>query len=1460
MAFFSLPYTIFFEDMTACGSRHFLTNFRFQCIIRETLIFEHLLGAEFNANADEVANLQLVIREGYTRNYAPALLGQRIAILLSFSDLTSSSLRLCVRTIRADGEPIAAGYQTIVFTSQAGQTVSYPRVLDAFTTRHLDLLERLVEPSFAQAVVAGTRDDEIFSEEVREHARAICAGNESGTRIVGRQPETAHVPPLRSGNVLTFPGQGSFNAALLRKLAAVVACAAPVLSQADAATRKALGASFADFVAADDARQAEMLRAHPDLDQFGIFITSVLLARHLLDAGIEVGALMGHSLGEIAALCVSGAFDVEQGLQIVAERVRALRSAGTSGGMLAVSANRASVESEMNDAARSAGCCISVINHDAQTVVSGPVAELERLRAGFAQRGVSATLLASRYPFHSAVLGGAARAMASGLRGLRWGRLELPVYSPIANGFYDQGVDFGATLASHLTRMVDLPPALAQLRAAGADRFIECGAGGVLTRLVRHNTGNTTAAISAARSAASLREDLQDSLAAAEPTKPVFTSNAGSVIGTPKPELTTGTEPGSTSPIAPVAIIALGAVLPGAADPQIFWRNILDDIGGIAHLRTMDPTIEADFGSDGIVPDKSYSLLSGIVEQVERPAGVPFDEAAFTAMSKAERLLASALQQCTPQTWRRADAAKVSCLLGSTPEGIEEYDDALFWRSASDTLADLSLPADIERATVEAALRDTPGAQRGDDPEEIGPFPSYRRLVDRMLGSATHLALIDAACASSLYTIDLGMRLLGTGQTDIAYAGGVFSAGSANRALFAQFGGLSATGSRPFDAAADGVIFGEGAAILVLKRLEDAIADGDVVHGIIRSVGLSSDGRAPSVNVPRSAGQSLAVRNAYTDDLPIGSVQYVEAHATATPVGDATEFTSLSEAFGAAPRTQGPVALGSVKALIGHTGWLAGTASVIKVCMALAARTLPPQHRFNQPNSKINLAASPFDIPTQAQVWPDNADGEPRRAAINGFGFGGTNAHLVLDEFQPAYHARLARPPRAERPTDFVAVSVGSAFAVEGRDDWASSPDERAARVSRSALHLPSGKRLMPDVTEQMDTGQFLALAGADRAFQTLGNLAPWRERLGIIVGATGKARRGVAANERIFADRLGRTLEAALITHGTPLDSARHVAHALRDALKGRSAPSNAYTLIGIMPNILTGRIANMYDTMGPNMVVDAGKRSLLEAIRAATQMLAAGTCDLVLTGAVNATAPWPGGACEAGATGHTPDGASLVLLTTRALAEQHGLTPLATITVGDIGLDSLSVVAAGADSVTANRKPLGVGRPHEVLGVDEFARALEGAPTELIWDAQNDDVQPRQPADRNIAAVDGSSGWIDKVGDLAAIDYFTPVRVPAPLGPEQSGRLPRRVAYVTDKPDFARAFHALAGFESKPAIISPHPVCAADDAKLRARFQGLDLTSFDAVLFLRDLSELLPDRLLDGEDAVRMAESTLR
>ncbi len=278
--------------------------------------------------------------------------------------------------------------------------------------------------------------------------------------------------------------------------------------------------------------------------------------------------------------------------------------------------------------------------------------------------------------------------------------------------------------------------------------------------------------------------------------------------------------------------------------------------------------------------------------------------------------------------------------------------------------------------------------------------------VSNRLGFMGPNYTIDAACASSLFAVDIAVANLRSGRSDLALAGGVHVFNTIPfLSVFCALGAMSRKECiRPFDQNADGLLPGEGVGIVVLKRLSDAERDGNRIYALIRGVGSSSDGRGGSVAAPRVAGEALAVRRAYAAAgvLP-QTIGLIEAHGTATLVGDTAEVESLKTVFGAKPDTLArSCALGSVKSMIGHAMPAAGIAGLIKAVLALYHKVLPPTLHCEAPNPKFELETTPFYINTATRPWFRMAPDVPRRAGVNAFGFGGVNAHVVLEEYSAA--------------------------------------------------------------------------------------------------------------------------------------------------------------------------------------------------------------------------------------------------------------------------------------------------------------------------------------------------------------------------------------------------------------------------------------------------------------------------
>ncbi len=272
---------------------------------------------------------------------------------------------------------------------------------------------------------------------------------------------------------------------------------------------------------------------------------------------------------------------------------------------------------------------------------------------------------------------------------------------------------------------------------------------------------------------------------------------------------------------------------------------------------------------------------------------------------------------------------------------------------------------------------------------------------------------VQTACSTSLVAVHFGCESLLSGECDMVLAGGVsISVPQHSGYLYQEGGILSPDGHcRPFDAQARGTIFGSGVGVVVLKRLDDALAAHDTIYAVIRGSAINNDGAAKAgFTAPSITGQAAVIRAAQAlAGVPPDTISYVEAHGTATPLGDPIEIVALTEAFRAQTTRNGYCALGSVKANIGHLDAAAGIAGLIKTTLALKHQILPPALHFHSPNPQIDFEHSPFFLPSVASPWPASP-ASPRRAAVSSFGIGGTNAHLILEE-PPAPALPPEQPP-----------------------------------------------------------------------------------------------------------------------------------------------------------------------------------------------------------------------------------------------------------------------------------------------------------------------------------------------------------------------------------------------------------------------------------------------------------------
>ena len=1266
--------------------------------------------------------------------------------------------------------------------------------------------------------------------------------------------------PAAGKLVFTFPGQGSYHGDVLRELYDSFSYREE-FERANEIARRILGQQFLPLMENRIQEQRDsVLKTCPELDQVAIYVTNYLVAHELIASGIKPDLLLGHSFGELAALAIAGVYSFETGLRIVCQRSAVLRQFTTGGKMAAISCGAERAAEILRSLGRPS-LEIAVANHSRQTVISGLAVDLDQLGQVVARQGINLTLLKSRYPFHSALLKPGVEPFRLALCSYAFLPAAIPVYLCTEGNLYSSDRDLAVVLSEQFVKPMNFAATLTDLHKQGFRKFVECGAGNIVTKVVLASGLEGIAARAAAHTddgpkkgcAAIVREfgsgvskkvsqasgdlaelarEMRGMLERAERLLDGAAPTAKAApVATPTVEEFTGeVEPCNADPIA---IVSMGCVLPGAHNPEQYWNNVLTGVSGIADLGIEDPTAVRDFlaGTGGsepkIVSDKTYTLLSGSAGKVTwdpKLLARIYTEAEFNGLTRAEKLLALAAAQALQAGVANVPPDRIECVLGATADGSAEYDYAVFEASMESTLAQVE-PDGAVRAAFASSLRRI----WGESPEtgRAAQSDSCRAVIEKSAGRPIKTYIIDAACSSSLYAVGAGVRALQDHVKDVMLVGGVFAPALPNSALFAQFRGLSATGSRPLDAKADGVIFGEGACVLVLKRLADAMAAGDRVLGVVRGVGISSDGKSPAINVPQSKGQSIAVRRAYeASHIDMNSIQYVELHATATPVGDAVEFAAVRQAIS---RDAGlpPIEIGSVKALIGHTGWTAGAASVIKLCKAFESATFPPQYNYSSPNPEIALAGSPFQISTKSSAWPTNIKSLPRRAAINGFGFGGTNAHLILEEFQPAYHQKLCASVVPKSPQRLTLAIIDSAALFPSESGLDSARPTAQRTFKRSALRLPKGKMLLPDVTDHMDPGQHLAMLAAERVLPALGDqLKALRGATGVVIGVESKTERGIRANQRIFLDRLKRQFAEDRQSDSLAPGARNAILDRLCAAVQKDVIPSGPYTLPGLMPNVISGRVANMFDLNGPNVVVDMGPNSLAQSILLANEFLANGDSKAVLAGGLNAVRM----------SEQDAEAVFLMLLTTEATARELNLPIACLMTVdGSQASQPAPINYRGASGAIELADAIAKVR-NEKKAIVVSGLTLRPATAAAAPKAE------ATPPSSTYAYVQGTP-----------IYYYTPVEVAAELAVSRT-RPFGKILFLTDQPDQWKQIEnsgALGALNYHVLCPQPAPLAnttsinLADEEAVKKTLAALP-GSFDTIVPVKFLADGSPDFLL--------------
>jgi acyl transferase domain-containing protein len=452
----------------------------------------------------------------------------------------------------------------------------------------------------------------------------------------------------------------------------------------------------------------------------------------------------------------------------------------------------------------------------------------------------------------------------------------------------------------------------------------------------------------------------------------------------------------------------MGCVFPGSPDPETFWENICAKRSFIADHP--DPQAVRYLDRDSRDFERVYSLRGGYLGSLAtfdptRHGVMPADvQGGDGDQFLALRAATAAIEDAGVDLGAiRRD--RVEVILGHstyfTPGNLNWFQTGVALDQTIDVIRSLNPAVSAEEAArIREALKRSLPPMTPQTPTALLPNVIASRISNRMdLMGASYI--IDAACATSHIALGNAVKDLLTDACDYVLVGATqASCMVLELMLFCAIEGMSRLSElRPFDKQADGTMLGEGTGVLLLRRTKDAERDGNRIYAVVRGVGTASDGRAKGLLAPRLEGQQLAIRRAYeVDAVDPRTVELVEAHGTGIPLGDATEIKALTSVFGPRQGSRATCGVGSIKSMIGHCRSAAGTAGIIKATLALYHKILPPTLHCDEPNPDLQLQNTPFYINTETRPWVRPSGGTPRRAGVSAMGFGGIDAHCILEE------------------------------------------------------------------------------------------------------------------------------------------------------------------------------------------------------------------------------------------------------------------------------------------------------------------------------------------------------------------------------------------------------------------------------------------------------------------------------
>ena len=656
------------------------------------------------------------------------------------------------------------------------------------------------------------------------------------------------------------------------------------------------------------------------------------------------------------------------------------------------------------------------------------------------------------------------------------------------------------------------------------------------------------------------------------------------------------------------AVVGMAGVFPQAGNTTIFLDHILHKKNCIIKVPDQlwaGPVKE--FISKVPLPDKAISDRAGLIENFDfDPCGFLMDKNFVSHLDPVHKLALHAGREAFSQCFHTKEDKKRTGVI----------------------LAAIALPTDRSSRFSRQLLCDR--AYKGPFPEEYsntGMVFLPAAILSRAMGFYGTSFTLDAACASSLYAIKLACEHLHLKKADIMVAGGVSRPDSLYTQIgFTQLQALSPSGKcAAFDKTADGLVVGEGTGIVILKRLEDAVACGDTIHAVITGAGVSNDIDGTLVG-PASEGQVRAMVQAYEQaKWTPADIQYMECHGSGTPVGDAVEVSSIHELYHIFGCPGAALSIGSVKSMIGHLLTAAGAAGFIKTLLSMKKGFLPPSLNFTGPPAQSPLNHSNVRVQTEVEEWKPADPGTTRKAAVSAFGFGGINAHLLVEEYKAdSKHYIVKSIEKTGKARCVPCAIVGMDTILKDCDSLSGFTDLIFGKIQLTP-ELPGSRwRRTGAVNEQKGffLDQFSTFYGEFHIPPIqMEDILP--QHILLLKAAKGALEDANIEPRPIDRELLRHTMGCAVgieFDYGATDFHLRWTAESSDENLKNRLSPPLTFNrTLGALGGIVASRVAREFKFGGPSFTLSSGADSGIKAIETGVHSLSSGETDVFLCGCVD-------------------------------------------------------------------------------------------------------------------------------------------------------------------------------------------------------------------------------------------------